>query len=91
MAFQVTDSAGQGSYDRKFISRGFLHTISIVFIESADKGWEAAFMVFAVKPGFMSSPVRSLLRKIKEVNVRASLDAYAANDFPVSSARLILQ
>jgi hypothetical protein len=70
---------------------GFLHPVSIVFRESADKEWEAGFMVFTVKPWFMSFLERSFHREIKEVTASASLDAYATDNFLVNGARLILQ
>jgi hypothetical protein len=91
LPFRVTDSSSQGSYDEEFGSHGFLHPVSIVFRESADEGWEAGFIVFVVKLGFMLSLDPSVHRKIKEVTARVSLDAYTTDDLPASSARLVFQ
>jgi chromosome condensin MukBEF MukE localization factor len=57
----------------------------------ADKGWDVGYIVFIVKPGFMPSLNQSFHRKIKEVTMRASLDAYATDDVSVRNARLVRQ
>jgi hypothetical protein len=48
-------------------------------------------VVFIVKPRLVPSLERSLHRKIKEVSVRVSLNAYATDDLSIRIARLILQ
>jgi hypothetical protein len=47
------------------------------FRESANKRWEAGFMVFVVEPCFVPSLKRSLHRKVKEADTRAGLETHA--------------
>jgi hypothetical protein len=53
--FKVIDSVGQGGYDWELDRYGFFRLGTTVLEDSANEGREARFMVFAIKPGLVSS------------------------------------
>jgi hypothetical protein len=57
----------------------------------ANEGQDARFVVFTIKPGLMPPLERGLHSEIQEATARASLEAYATNNLPLTGVRLILQ
>jgi hypothetical protein len=87
--FKEIDFLGQGRDVGEFERSRFLTPSPLEFRESAYKGREARFMVFAVEPCSVQSSKRSLHRKIKEVVARAGLKTHTPNNLTVSGTRLI--
>jgi hypothetical protein len=60
LIFKVVDSIAQGGYDWEFDRCGFFRSGTTELGESANKGREARFIVFAIKLGLVPSLERSL-------------------------------
>jgi hypothetical protein len=76
LIFKVVDSVAQGGYDWELGRCGFCRLGTTELEESANKGREARFMVFGIKPGLVPSLERSLHWQIQEAVARARLEAY---------------
>jgi hypothetical protein len=60
LIFKVVDSIAQGGYDWELDRCEFFRSGTTELGESANEGREARFIVFAIKPGLVSSLERSL-------------------------------
>jgi hypothetical protein len=91
LIFNVVDLVAQGGYDWELDRCGFFGPGTTELRESTNKGQEARFMVFTIKPGLVPSLERSLHWQIQEATARACLEAYAANNLSFIGTVLILQ
>jgi hypothetical protein len=55
LIFKVVDLVAQGGYNWELGRCGFFGPGTTELRESANEGWEARFMVFAIKPGLVPS------------------------------------
>jgi hypothetical protein len=91
LVFQEVDLVNLGSHLRSFERSRLFTPGSMEHRELAYEGGEAGFMVLVVEPCSVPSSERIFQGKINKTSTGASLQSYAAYDFPVSSARLVSQ
>jgi hypothetical protein len=90
LIFKVVDSVAQDGNDWELSRCGFFGPGTTELRESANEGWEARFMVFAIKLGLVPSLERSLHWQNQEAVVRARFVAYATKNLLFIDTMLIL-